>query len=171
VSDDLPEDATLAMARAWLGKQLLDGATCPCCEQHAEVYKRPLTSSMAYVLCLLFRFHRSGFPVHVPTFILQHITKASVAAAVRGDFAKLRYWGLLEEVLGERPDRSTTQVSIGYWKITPKGVAFVEGMSRVPSHVYLYNGERIDKHVETTVDIHEALGTRFHYDEVVHGQR
>jgi hypothetical protein len=168
---DLPDQPTLEQARLWLGRRLLDGATCPCCEQHAQVYKRPLTSSMAYVLCLISRHHGGAVSVHVPTFIVQHITKASVAAAVRGDFAKLRYWGLLDEVFGERPDRSADQVSVGYWRITGRGNQFVRGEIRVPSHVYLYNGERLDKPVYTTVDIHEALGTKFNYDEVVHGQK
>lgn len=173
---DLPDEPTLEHARLWLGRRLLDGATCPCCEQHAQVYKRPLTSSMAYVLMIIGRESPMitpalRRPVHVPTLIVEKIKNASVAAAVRGDFAKLRYWGLLEEVIGERPDRANVKASVGYWRITQEGIVFVAGMSRVPSHVYLYNGERLDKPVETTVDIREALGTKFNYDEVVHGQK
>ena len=51
----LPEDATLEQAKEWLRVRFNEGAECPCCLQHVKLYRRPITSSMAYVLILLHR--------------------------------------------------------------------------------------------------------------------
>ena len=47
-----------------------------------------------------------------------------------GDAAKLRHWGLTEPRGGERTDGSKRT---GFWRITAKGIEFVEGRIQVPA--------------------------------------
>lgn len=50
---------------------------------------------------------------------------------VGGDFAKLRYWGLIEEWPGHR----------GWWRVTDYGRAFVAGRVHPPTYAAVRNGE------------------------------
>jgi len=54
-----------------------------------------------------------------------------------GDFAKLRWWGLIEQKpkLDDSRDTKTT----GMWRITPTGVAFVNGKYCVYEYVIVEN--------------------------------
>jgi len=83
---------------------------------------------------------------------------------VRGDWAKLKYWGLIEEKPDVRDDGSPR---VGYWKMTPLGRQFARRQVKVPSHVYIYNGEALQRAVEEQITIDDALGTEFSYDEIM----
>lgn len=159
-----PNRTTLAMAKAWLRAQVNDGAHCPCCTQFAKVYKRKLNSSMAYVLVLVDRYPGSDW-LHVPSYINSQVSHAGVAAAVRGDWAKLTHWGLLEEQPNqERADGSSR---VGYYKITERGRLFVQCQLRVDRHIWLYDGRPLSRPGGPTVSIIEALGDRFNYAELM----
>ena len=159
---------TLEDAKKWLRLRFGKGATCPCCNQFVKLYKRPFSKSMAYVLLLVASYFR-GDPVdewlHIPSFVAEMVSdNPRRAAAVRGDWAKLKFWGLLEEKPDVRDDGSPR---VGYWKLTPLGKQFVARQVKVPSHVYLYNGEPLQRTVETMITIDDALGTEFSYDEIM----
>ena len=49
---------TLTRARADLQSRLADGVTCPCCDQYAKIYRRPLNANMAIFLCSLVKISR-----------------------------------------------------------------------------------------------------------------
>ena len=97
--------APLAEAQAWLKGRMEAGAVCPCCGQFAKVYKRTITSSMAFALVLVYRYFRSNRGwIHVPSYLAE---LAKNGAAVRGgDWAKLRFWGLLAPMPTVRADGS-----------------------------------------------------------------
>ena len=141
-----------------------DGSDCPCCDRYGKIYKRKLHSAMAAVLVLLYRHRGLGF-VHV------HKLNAMRGGRLdsRGDFAKLRHWGLIEE-------SATTQKQSAYdidkkrqglWRITESGEAFVEGRIRVYERILIYNTECLGVAGVETVDIHEALGSHFSYAELM----
>lgn len=166
LSLDRAEMMSLNSARAWLSERLDAGAECPCCGQLAKVYKRKLNGAMAYVLLLIARRDGDDW-IHVPSYINAHEKRPGVAAAIRGDWAKLVHWGLLEELLGERPDGSTR---VGYYRITERGRRFARGKLRVPRHIWIYDG-RVLEHKDTeTVSIREALGDKFDYSELMKGK-
>ena len=129
----------LSEARAWLKTQIDAGAICPCCTRFAKVYKRTITSAMAYALILIERHFAAGKPLepggwlHVPTFLSQ--AKAGVSGR-GGDWAKLIYWGLLEKRIGIRGDKS---YRVGHYKLLPLTAKFVHGKIRVPKFAYVYN--------------------------------
>jgi hypothetical protein len=159
---------TLVDAKKWLRQRFGQGAACPCCGQFVKLYKRPFSKSMAYVLMLI-ASHFLGDPVeewlHVPSYIAEMASdNPRRAAAVRGDWAKLKYWGLIEEKPDTREDGSRR---VGYWKITQLGKQFVKRQATVPSHVYVYNSEVLQRAVETQITIDDALGTEFSYDEIM----
>lgn len=162
------QKTTLVEAKKWLRARFGQGATCPCCNQFVKLYKRKFNKSMAYVL-LLMESHFMGDVVeewlHVPSYIAEMVSdNPRRAAAVRGDWAKLKFWGLIEEKPDVRADGSPR---VGYWKLTPLGRQFARRHVKVPSHVYIYNGEPLQRTVEEMITIDDALGTEFSYDEIM----
>ena len=78
------------------------------------------------------------------------------------DWPVLRLWGLVEP----KKERTEEENASGYWKLTPKGRAFVRGEGTAPKHVYMFNRQKVDASDETTT-IREALGNSFDYAELM----
>lgn len=146
---------TLDEARAWLRANIDDGVRCPCCTQFAKVYRRTIHSTMARDLCVMYRAEGDGW---------FHIRNVGYSA---GDFAKLAYWGLVEESTEPRDD---TGGRAGYWRVTPKGAAFVAGRLRVPKRAHIYNGRCLGFDDSKMVGVRDALGKRFDFEELMTGR-
>jgi hypothetical protein len=161
---------TLQEAKVWLRARFSKGATCPCCNQFVKLYRRPMNKSMAFVLLLIARYYRrlgvrQDEWLHVPSYINEVIAgNPRRSAAVRGDWAKLKLWGLIEEKPETRDDGSPR---VGYWRMTQLGRDFVDRKIKVPSHIYIYNGEPLQRTVEDQVTIDDALTTEFNYAEIM----
>lgn len=150
---DLTDDDTLGQAREWLSEQLMDkGATCPCCNQFARVYKRKLNANMARTIVQGYQKAKLDW-FHAPTVV-----------GDRGELAKLRYWGLVEEEHAVRPDGGRT----GWWRITVAGERFVLGKIWVPAHALVYDSKllRLDDS-GGRINITDALGRKFNYRELM----
>lgn len=167
---DLPEGISLAEARLWLLGKMDKGAECPCCHQYAKIYRRKLTSSMAYALILICRYYRNlreprGLDewLHVPEWLSK---TSKFGATVRGgDWAKLVYWDLIEAQHGEERDDGSSRV--GYYRLTEKGLRFVKGECRVPRVALVYNQRLLRMDDDKTLDIREALTEKFDYGELM----
>ncbi len=162
------QGASLEDAKRWLRARFEKGASCPCCSQFVKLYKRKLSKSMAYVLLLIASYFR-GDPVeewlHVPSYIAEMASDhPRRAAAVRGDWAKMKLWGLIEEKPGTRDDGSSR---VGYYKLTDLGRRFVNREVKVPAYVFIYNSGTLHRDVEEMVSIDDALGTEFSYAELM----
>jgi hypothetical protein len=163
-------NASLEDAKKWLRVRFGKGATCPCCNQFVKLYRRPLNKSMAYVLLLIARYYRrvgvkTDEWLHVPSYLAETaVGNPRRAAAIRGDWAKLKFWGLIEEKPETRADGSPR---IGYWRMTQLGRQFVDREVKVSSHVYIYNGEPLQRSVDDQITIDDALGTEFSYVEIM----
>jgi hypothetical protein len=167
---DLPADISLADARLWLMGRMDKGAECPCCRQYAKIYRRKLTSSMAYALILICRYYRNVHDphslsewLHVPEWLSK---TSQFGATVRGgDWAKLVYWELIEPKTGsEREDGSER---VGYYRLTEMGLRFVKGEVRVPRVALVYNQSLLRMDDTVKVDIREALTEKFDYGELM----
>lgn len=160
--NDKPTDETsLGDARTWLTGRIDKGQVCPCCKQFAKVYKRPMTSSMAYGLILLARVDRDeddGW-VHIENYF----KSLSIPSSIRGDITKLVNWGLLERFEGEREDGSNR---VGLYRVTYKGVQFVRSEIEVYSHIIIYSN-MFQGFSGEPIKIKEALGKKFNYDELM----
>lgn len=117
---------------------------------------------MAVGLVTVYRYNRHypGQFVH-----LEEHMKAirGLPPSIRGDFAKLRYWDMIEGAQGERNDGSRR---LGLWRITGRGIAFVERQSREPKYIFIYNN-KVLKFSEESIGIEDAFGNKFSYDEIM----
>lgn len=151
---------SLEEAKQWLRERFENGAVCPCCNQYVKLYKRKLNSFMAYALLLIDRYFRQPDAkewLHVPSYLIEQ-------NATDRECAKLRYWGLIEEMPEGRDDGSP---HAGFYKITELGKQFVARTVRVPMYVHLYNGNPLKRPAAETIDIYEALGEKFNYNELM----
>ena len=164
----MPRAPRLEDAKKWLRTRFNKGATCPCCHQFVKLYRRPLSKSMAYVLLLIASYYRGDVVdewLHVPSYIAEMVSDhPRRAAAVRGDWAKMKLWGLIEEKPESRADGNP---HVGYYKLTDLGRRFVKREVKVPGHVYIYNGEPLRRAVSDEVTIDDALGKDFSYAEIM----
>ena len=175
--DRLPDTATLGEARQRLRDGWLTGVPCDCCGQFVRLYRRGLTSGMTLGMIAVYRATRDGHAnaegfVHAEdTFRDATATGMRLPSAVRGDWAKLRFWGMAEQAEGNRADGSPRN---GHWRLTEKGRLFVEARLAVPAYVWLYNNRQYDApdgadgRGETTT-IRTALGNAFDFNELMNG--
>ncbi len=165
--DTIGADSTVAQARAWVDQRTPIGCECPVCHQYARRYRRQVNSAMATALILFFRWHEKhpGEWLHVPTFIAERHLPAGLDAALRGgDFAKLRFWGLIESKPGEI--RSDDSDRAGIWRITALGTRFVRDEVTIKRYALVYNNH-VTGSEGSGVTIKECLGKRFSYDELM----
>ncbi len=136
------------------------GTHCPCCDRFIKVYRRALSSSMAQ--WLIYMYKRSAL-AKIPLWL--HVEKDfhGISTPSRGDYAKLRYWGLIEAMPEVGGSRGRTN---GYWRITKKGEEFVEGRITVPARIHLLDN-RVVGWSPKTVTIQDVLGKKFDYNELM----
>jgi hypothetical protein len=163
---------TIAQGRQYLIEHRNEGTRCLLCHRNAKVYRRPLNSSMAIVLIELRNYYRGVgfFPyTHVPSFV-EGLAKYpdKVRAALRGDWAKLRWWGFLVEAPPDFVPADGTKARSGYWCITQPGLDFAEGKSSSYSHVFEFRGEVLGVE-QSYVQIQHCLKKKFNYAELMGG--
>ena len=152
--DEFPDSMTLGEARAWLRERVDEGARCPLCRQWSQRYKRTIGADMVRALIKLWiaggRDARNE--AHLPAIY-----------ARGGDTAKLRYWGLIEELPEVREDGGHA----GWWRVTEKGQAFLLGQITVPKYAKVYDGHcqrldgkqvSVDQCIRKRFDLRELLG-------------
>jgi len=131
-----------------------EGRNCPSCGRFLKIYHRKLSSSMAYALIRLYglhaKFEKEYF--HVRDFYRE-----------RGDFAKLKFWGLVEEA----PNMSEDKKSSGLWKITDQGIRFAILEIRVPEYVITKWGSEALGFAGPAVTIEQCLRKKFNYSELM----
>lgn len=145
---------TIKEVKEYLRENVDKGVRCPCCNQFVKVYKRGINSTMARILIQF--YHKGGHNEfkHIPT-IMPNVNS--------GDFAKLRYWNLIEEM----PNTNEAKRTSGFWKITDSGVAFVEGRLTVAKKAHIYNQKLLRLDDSEKVSIQQTLGKHFNYQELM----
>lgn len=164
----MSNDLTIKQAKDAMRLDLHKGTKCLCCGQPVKMYRRPLTSSMAYGLILLWKETirlgslRLEQWIHLETFFKEQ----DVAPSIRADIPKLRFWGLIMPKTGTK--REDGNPNNGYYKLTSIGNQFVEGNVKVSSHIQVYNNEYygFPKNAKD-IYIKQALKNKFNYEEVV----
>lgn len=166
ITEELPEPVitTLIEAKAEVLAGRDDGVACPCCGQYCKVYQRTLNSAMArFLIWLVLEYehrwtddHGGHLWISVNDGPLIQNRKGG------GDFAKLRYWGLIEQMANDDDTKRTS----GYWRPTSIGIAFAHDRITVPKQVKLYLNDPIG-FSEERVSIRDALGTKFDYQELM----
>lgn len=144
---------TLEEAKQYLRERMFkDGAHCPCCQQKVKVYKRSITSSMAWGLAELYALRGQQY-THCEDFFKEN---PDVNSPVRGDFTKFLYWMMIEP----HPDNK------GEYRITEIGKDFLLNGLEVPKNFWVYNNE-ILKQSKEMVSIEEAGRNKFNLNEIL----
>ena len=142
---------TIEEAKSYLRKKLDKGITCPCCNQTVKMYKVKLTTGMAQVLIKFYK--NKGWKHPIEDF-----------KTINGDYAKLRHWGLVEKHGGEH---ESDVKSNGLWRITLKGIDFIQGSVKVPEKIKLYNNNFYGFDGDKMITIRQALGNKFDFEELI----
>lgn len=149
-------EMTLAEARAQLRLLIDEGHACPCCTQFAKVYRRKINSTMARTLIRIARADSSqGFGTFIHTASLPGDTHEA---------SQLSWWDLIEEERVRRPDGGRA----GHWRLTNVGRLFVLARISVAKYAHIYDG-RVLRMSGEPITIHQALGAKFNYHELMHG--
>lgn len=156
--DKLSDDIKLGFVRKYLAEKWEEGVECPCCHQWVRLYKRKLTSSMVKALKLMYDAPRGWMHVE------RYLKEQPIGPSVRGDFPKLRYWGLIEPKPADNP-KFPDAVEPGYYRITDKGIAFVNGAVRVFERVKIYN-DKFYGFEGKEIDYNTAKGNQFDIKDV-----
>jgi hypothetical protein len=149
-----PDDMSLAEARAILRHLLEDGHTCPLCTQLAKIYWRKINSTMARTLLTMYRHGAAAEYVHTPSL-----------PGDTHEASQLAWWELAIEERARREDGGRA----GWWRLTGRGADFAGARTTVPLHARIYDG-RVLNLTGAPVTIHDALGTRFRYDDLMAGE-
>lgn len=104
------------------------GVRLPCARMALRFYGRHLTKSMLAALVRLKRYHDRH-----PSEDFAHLN--DFAGPRHGDWARLRWWGLIE------PQAATNdEDSRGWWRITGLGLRWLRGAMKVPRTPALFDG-------------------------------
>lgn len=151
---------TLEEARKSLREGWEDGLPCPCCTQFVKLYPNNLTGSRVVGLIQLVRmWEQNPEPVHVKELKLHGDVDVRV---VGGTFALMRHWGLIETEENTDPAKRAS----GRWRPTQDGIDFVNGKITQPKTAYIFNNHAW-RFGEERVNIREALGIKFNYEELM----
>ena len=128
---------------------------CPCCDRRVSRYRRRIHAEMAKFLCDLVRltFEKEQEWIHV-----------DLLRPKNGNYSMLRLWGLAEP----SSKRTAYANAHGLWRVTPEGLRFARKACTVSKYLFLWNGRVIGRS-EDQVTIHDCLGTRFSYAELMGG--
>jgi hypothetical protein len=132
---------------------------CPCCGRHAQLYRRTFHSSMAVQLIRMYQLGGCQKFTHASKLILPGMSGS-------GDFSKAKYWGLIVPKDKAIYDTDTPSKANGFWRMTPAGQQFVNGLIAIPMDVTVFADEVLAESRQT-ITIREALGTKFNYDELM----
>jgi hypothetical protein len=158
--DALPETLEQAKARTRLAAIQPGGTNCPLCTKHVQIYQRSVSSGSARMLIAVYRWHRRGEEVISSDKI------SELGWTGSSDYAKMRWWGLMEPV-GQQ--RTKDQNSSGLWKLTDKGIAFVQDRVTIRKYVREYRSSPLGEPYGEEVGIRDALRNKFDYAALING--
>jgi hypothetical protein len=132
--------------------------------------EKELSSTMAYVLILMYRHFQSASDWLDMSQYLSNMV--AIGSEVKGgDWPKLKYWKLIEErppekksVVNPKPPVKTQ----GMYKLTELGSRFVLGKLKIPKSIWIYNGHVIEAN-KKSVDILGCLGKDYKYEDLMAG--
>ena len=134
---------------------------CGHCGGRSKVYAYKL-GSYVRVLCWLAYMEKQE---RSSSFNYYHVP-SSGAINGGGDYAKLRFWGLIEAM----PNSDSNKRSSGMWRLTHLGREFVFGRTTVSSTCYYRHPEGGVLGFEPEqIGIKEALGKNFNYHSLMNG--
>jgi hypothetical protein len=156
-----PHDSwTIATGKKYLMENASRGTSCPCCERPYKIYRRTVNGPMAKFLIQF--YNRFGA---LPPTVFSKIPKEIKPAG--GDYAKLRFWGLIAPKPGKRKDGSTRT---GQWSITEYGRKFVRREISICVGAFELDSDLLSFDQSEFVTIDQCLDKDFSYQELMMGK-
>jgi hypothetical protein len=149
-------------AEVQMGRFERGGVLCPCCDKLAQVYARNISTNSVRILAQMDHLHRRTGK----EWLLVSDGRDGDIRTAGGDYAKMRFWGLIENQTGHRDDGSRRN---GHWRVTEYGREFLRGLVRVRRYLYEYNSELVgdpDYADRSMVSVRD-IDTGFNYEEIL----
>jgi len=128
--------------------------TCPCCGHTARIWRKRINSQAAADLVSLVAKYK-GVALHIDTFTTLPKDR---------NFSQLVLWDLIEPQI----NTDTKRRASGKWSPTDKGIGFALNELSVQKYV-LTRENRIIGTGGGMINIHDALGQKFNYGELLKG--
>jgi hypothetical protein len=140
-------------------------ANCPCCGQVTKLRKRKVTAAMARWLLQLIRVYLNNKRDWV---VCSDHPELYIKG---GDYAKLRFWGLIEHQGKIEVDEETDSYKkgSGIWRPTDKGIAYALGQVKINLHCYTYNNVVHHYSTEMVSIAEKALTAPGEYTRLIDG--
>ena len=155
------EEAVTKSLQGQLRTGLEQGIECGVCGQLAKEYRRAINANMAMFLkslvVLSIRDKSNGGDGWVHH---SHLTYTG------RDYTMVAHWGLARTSKEQKRDGKRKKKTTGMWKPTEEGIDFVKGLTKVRSHIYMYNGSCREDENAGQVSIYDALGATFVFSEL-----
>lgn len=169
IATAVSSEKTLAQAHAevMIAIHTKPGIVCPACTKLAKVYRRSISASVVSYLQKMIQTH--ALTGEEWLYITGKKKEAGVPGYIKapagGDYAKLRWWNLIEQMDMKRDDGSPRN---GRWKVTAEGLRFARGEIRVPRYIWEYNNKPIEEQPDSKlVFIHEIKGVEFDFQSIL----
>jgi hypothetical protein len=130
------------------------GANCPCCGRWGLINGYQITSTQVRGMIWMFQNFFEDEWVDLgkaPKWVLRSKSMAT-----------LHHWGLLETK--KNTDKKVR--GSGLWRLTPLGRDFIHRHITLPKYAFVFNN-RLEKYSEEQVDVVQALGKKFSYEELM----
>lgn len=140
-----------------------DGGKCPCCDRFGKVYARGINETMAKSLQWLYNQNMTkGMRewIDVPN-------TADKAVLRTNQLATLRWWGLVERMTPPPDEKKNKTKHSGMWRITLKGMDFVEGRTTTARQVFTYAGEVVGQTDDEQITFDDCKGKKFSIDSTM----
>jgi len=151
-----------------INKAVIDVEVCKTCHNRIVTRSRPLNRAMGQFLVALYLYHRDGTWAHVPTLA----KRAKLTSIIQSrEYMRLIYWKMIERRPIARDDGNP---HAGYYRITSRGIRFIEGKIRVISRIIMRNHEFVEfdrrPGCAGMVTISEVLDMPFDYRRDIEGK-
>lgn len=142
----------------------LKGSTCPTCDRWGERYEHSINGKTAAALVVFYAMALGdlGKYIHMEELVKNPKTPLNG----RADFAKLRFWGLIERKTTDDRVVEGKVKNTGCYRITQRGVDFVLGNVKIEETVLLYN-DTFYGFKGGEVSIHDCWDKQFNYAETM----
>lgn len=142
------------------------GCKCPVCNQNVRLQRYTINAETAKCLIKLYKLNKK-YPEKVWFHVAEDI---KIGISVSGAFAKLRHWGLIEQLTPK--NNLTAKKTSGMWRITDKGIDFVLNRITIPKFIKVYNQtfygfEEQKNEKNNPITITDAISNKFNYSELL----
>ena len=171
IDDLFKPQKTLKQATEEFQRELKDNhaAICQLCSKRTTIWKRWLSATLIKPLIVLYHHDRQ----HPGEW--KHLVGDVNYSTLGVDYGKLIHFGLIENMSkelkkqGKPYKRKDGNPCAGKYRITELGRSFVRGEVKIRDHVYVLDNSVIEVQGDTftLIDVRQALGKEFNYDELM----